>query len=72
MPMSVLHFLAHYLLLASLLAVLAICAILVLTRNGSRARAWLFATPDRIGWVGVGTLLLVWMAFAVYNRVTGS
>ena len=45
-------------------------AIFLFTRRGSRARAWLTATPNRIAGTGIAILILLWIGVATYNEAT--
>jgi hypothetical protein len=45
-------------------------AILLFTRRGSRARAWVTATPNRIAGTGIAILILLWIGVATYNEAT--
>jgi hypothetical protein len=52
------------------IALLGIVTVHLITPRGSRARAWLTTSPARTSWVGVGMLLLIWIAVAVVNRLS--
>jgi len=45
-------------------------AIFLFTRRGSRARAWVTATPNRIAGTGIAFLILLWIGVATYNEAT--
>jgi heme/copper-type cytochrome/quinol oxidase subunit 2 len=45
-------------------------AIFLFTRRGSRTRAWVTATPNRIAGTGIAILILLWMGVATYNEAT--
>ncbi|MFC5479704.1 hypothetical protein [Massilia suwonensis] len=43
-------------------------AIYLFTRSGSRARAWITATPNRIAGLGIAILILLWVGVLTYNE----
>lgn len=45
-------------------------AIFLFTRRGSRARAWVTGTPNRIAGTGIVILILLWIGVATYNETT--
>jgi hypothetical protein len=45
-------------------------AVFLFTRRGSRARAWVTATPNRIAGTGIVILVLLWVGVATYNEAT--
>jgi len=45
-------------------------AIFLFTRRGSRARAWVTATPNRVAGTGIAILILLWIGVATYNEAT--
>lgn len=53
-----------------IVAVAGFVALGLFTRRGSRSRAWITATPNRIGLLGIAILVLLWMVVALYNAAT--
>lgn len=45
-------------------------AIFLFTRRGSRTRAWVTATPNRVAGTGIAILILLWTGVATYNEAT--
>lgn len=43
-------------------------AIFLFTKKGSRARAWVTATPNRIASVGIVILILLWAGVLIHNE----
>ena len=52
-----------------LIAVAAAYGLLVgLKRLSPATHAWFTAKKDRVAWLGIGTLLLAWVAVAIVNN----
>jgi hypothetical protein len=59
-------------LIPGLLAIaLSYGLIFIFTQKGSKVRAWVLATPNRIGAVGVTALILLWCCIVAFNRLFG-
>ena len=59
-------------LLPGLLAIIAAyAALFALQRLAPRMHTWLTAKTDRIAWLGIGVLLLAWVAVATFNNLNG-
>lgn len=43
-------------------------AVCLFTRSGSRARAWITATPNRIAGLGIVILVLAWVGVFAFNE----
>ena len=61
-----------HLLLSLIIAVLSVTTVLLFTTKDSKIREWLLAKSGRMQYVGVAVLVLAWLGFFIYNRVTGS
>jgi hypothetical protein len=59
-------------LLPGLLAfIAAYAALFAVKRLAPRMHTWLTAKTDRIAWLGIGILLLAWVAVAAFNNLSG-
>jgi uncharacterized membrane protein required for colicin V production len=59
-------------LLPGLLAIIAAyAALFALKRLAPRMHTWFTAKTDRIAWLGIGVLLLAWVAVAMFNNLNG-
>jgi multisubunit Na+/H+ antiporter MnhB subunit len=70
--MEIFTAIARFFIPGLLVLVVALSFVFLFTKKNSRARNWLLATPNRIGWVGVGLLALIWTAIVIFNRTIGS
>ena len=66
------HNFVSYALFGLVISFVGLAAALLFTRKNSKAREWLFAEGHRIEAVGLSILMLVWLGFFIYNRVTGT
>jgi len=65
------NFIRHT-LIALIAGLLAFGAIFLFTGRDSKLREWLLAKDKRIESFGIAILVLIWLGFFVYNRVTGT
>lgn len=51
-----------------IIAVIGLSSVYLFTRSGSRVRAWITGTPNRIAGLGIVILVLLWVGVLTYNE----
>ena len=64
-----LDFLARYVFLSVVVVSLGLGGAYLLTYKRPKLRQWFLAKPDRIAYVGISLLLLLWLAVAGFNQI---